>query len=270
MPQVPEPNYDYQTDQLAALYQSAIRDILAELDRVDVSNFQRANATATLKSISEILSELNKESATWVKENVPKAAKDGIVNTLLSLEVAASVSEAQKIVAFNEVNDAMVAAAVADTQADLLAVTQNVDRKTRAAVRKAVSDSMRYNMARGTNGRQSITEDVRKALQNSVTTGIIDARGRRWKPEVYSEMVVRTKMMETYREANTNEAVGRGVYYAQISSHGATDLCRNHEGQIIKLTEDAPGNYPTYESLKATGEIFHPRCKHVFSPIRNP
>ncbi len=58
----------------------------------------------------------------------------------------------------------MNAAAVADTQSDLLAITQNVDRKTRAAVRKAVSDSMRLNMTKGTNGRRSITDLVRKSV----------------------------------------------------------------------------------------------------------
>lgn len=270
MARIPEPHYDHQTEQLAGYYQTAVRDILSELDRIDLDNFRRANALATLKSISEILSELDEKSSAWVKKNVPKAATDGIVHALVALDVAKTVKEAEKIVAFNDVNEYMVAAAVADTQADLLAVTQNVDRKTRAAVRKAVSDSMRINMASGTNGRRSITESVRKALQSSVNTGIIDARGNRWRPEVYADMVVRTKMMETYREAHTNEAVGRGVYYAKISSHGAKDLCRFHEGQVIRLTEDAPGSYPTYDELKATGEIFHPRCKHVFSAIRNP
>lgn len=270
MPRSPEPQYDYQTNRLAGYYQEAVRDILVELERIDLDNFRRANALATLKSISEILSDLDEKSSAWVKKNVPKAATDGIARALVTLDVAKTVADAEKIVVFNEVNEYMVAAAVADTQSDLLAITQNVDRKTRAAVRKAVSDSMRLNMTKGTNGRRSITDLVRKSLRASVNTGIIDARGNRWKPEVYADMVVRTKMMETYREAHTNEAVSRGAYYAQISSHGAKDLCRLHEGQIIKLTDDAPGNYPTYDELKATGEIFHPRCKHVISTIRNP
>ncbi|WP_144482286.1 phage minor capsid protein [Bacillus pumilus] len=269
MAKVPAPNYDYQTKQLAGYYQSAIKDILAELDRVDITDFRRANALATLQSISDILADLDTKSARWVSENVPIAAREGVINTLVSLKVAETVEQAALIVKFNELNEAMVAAAIADTQADLLAVTQNVDRKTKAAVRRAVSDSIKYNMASGTNGRRTIRDDIKKRLKESVMTGIVDAKGWRWKPEVYADMVARTKMMQTYREATTNEAVDRGVFYAQISSHGASDYCRFHEGEIMKLTIDAPGPYLTYDELQATGEIFHPRCKHVYSPIRD-
>ncbi|WP_249669575.1 phage minor capsid protein [Bacillus altitudinis] len=269
MAKVPAPNYDYQTKQLAGYYQSAIKDILAELDRVDITDFRRANALATLQSISDILADLDTKSARWVSENVPIAAREGVINTLVSLKIAESIEQAAVIVKFNELNEAMVAAAIADTQADLLAVTQNVDRKTKAAVRRAVSDSIKYNMASGTNGRRTIRDDIKKRLKESVMTGIVDAKGRRWRPEVYADMVARTKMMQTYREATTNEAVDRGVLYAQISSHGATDYCRFHEGEIMKLTIDAPGPYLTYDELQATGEIFHPRCKHVYSPIRD-
>ncbi|MGK9388844.1 phage minor capsid protein [Bacillus sp. RK1064] len=269
MAKVPEPNYDYQTKQLAGYYRTAIKDILAELDRVDITDFRRANALATLQSISDILADLDTKSAQWVSENVPIAAREGVINTLVSLKVAETVEQAALIVKFNELNEAMVAAAIADTQTDLLAVTQNVDRKTKAAVRRAVSDSIKYNMASGTNGRRTIRDDIKKRLKESVMTGIVDAKGRRWKPEVYADMVTRTKMMQTYREATTNEAVDRGVLYAQISAHSAKDACRGHEGEIIKLTPDAPGDFKTYEELQATGEIFHPRCKHVYSPIRD-
>ncbi|KRT92201.1 minor capsid protein [Bacillus licheniformis] len=267
---VPEPKYSYQTDQLATYYKDAVQDILIELDRVDIDNFRRANANATLASISEILSELDDKSKAWVEKNIPKAARDGVINTIVSLGVAETIDKASQIASFSRLNKEMVAAAVADTQADLLAVTQNIDRKTKAAVRKAVSDSMRYHMTRGTNGRRTIASDIRNTLQQSVKTGIIDGAGRRWRPEVYADMATRTKMMETYREATTNEALRRNVYYAKISSHGAKDACRFYEGRIMKLTEDAPGNYPTYDQLKASGEIFHPNCKHVYSPIRNP
>ncbi|MEK4311795.1 phage minor capsid protein [Bacillus sp. FSL P2-0092] len=269
MAKVPAPNYDYQTKQLAGYYRTAIKDILTELDRVDISDFRRANALATLQSISGILADLDTKSARWVSENVPIAANEGVINTLVALKVAESVEQAALIVKFNELNEAMVAAAIADTQADLLAVTQNVDRKTKAAVRRAVSDSIKYNMAAGTNGRRTIRDDIKKRLKESVVTGIVDAKGRRWKPEVYADMVTRTKMMQTYREATTNEAVDRGVLYAQISAHSAKDACRGHEGEIIKLTPEAPGDFKTYEELQATGEIFHPRCKHVYSPIRD-
>ncbi|MNC62751.1 Phage minor capsid protein 2 [compost metagenome] len=132
---------------------------------------------------------------------------------------------------------------------------------------------MRANLTRGINGNRTLNADLlqrmRQTLGSAIDTGIIDAAGRRWKPEVYVEMVTRTKMNATHREATINEAVGRGAYYAVISRHGAADACRNWEGRVVKLTPDAPGEYPYVGDLPRR-EIFHPNCRHVLSPIRDP
>lgn len=83
-------------------------------------------------------------------------------------------------------------------------------------------------------------------------------------------MVVRTKMMYAHMEATTNEAIERGVMYGTISSHGAKDGCGQYEGKVVKLVQDAPGDYPSVDALRASGAIFHPNCKHVITPKRYP
>ncbi|MFD2702779.1 phage minor capsid protein [Paenibacillus shunpengii] len=269
----PEPNYDRDIERLINAYKRAVRGITAELSRMDLTDMSRAQATAALKEVAEILSELNDESAEWVVANIPIAVTDGITRAIIDLGVVATIEEARDIVKFNRTNREMVAAAIADTQADLLAVTQNVDRRVRQAVRQATADGMRANMAAGINGRRTISADIlqrmRQTLNSAVETGIIDAAGRRWKPEVYVETVVRTKMMRAQIDGTINEALDREVMYGRISSHGAKDACRNWEGRIVKLTPDAPGDYPEIGALPRR-EIFHPRCKHVVSPIRRP
>jgi hypothetical protein len=273
MANVPTPTYEYEVSQLVNYYKKAVDEILRELERIDLSNFKRANAQAKLNSIAEILAELDASATAWVEATIPIAARDGVVNTLLSLAVVDTVEQALNIVEFNRINQNMVAAAVADTQSDLLAITQNIDRKVKAGIRQAVADSIRANMTKGINGRKTISADIltemRAQLGKVVETGIIDSAGRRWLPSTYAEMVTQTKLASTYTEATTNEALQRGAYYGVISRHGAIDSCRYHEGRIIKLTPDAPGNYPTWNELKATGQIAHPNCRHFFSPIRN-
>lgn len=265
----PEPVYDYSIDKLVRAYRAAIKAIFGELDRIDIANLSRANSAATLIEVSKILADLNEESALWVAENVPKIARDGVLNALVSL----SVKDAENAVKFNRINKEMVKAAVADTQADLLAVTQNVERKVRTAVRQVTAESMRANLTRGINGRKTISNDIlaslKKKLGDSLNTGIIDAAGRRWRPETYVEMVTRTKLAETHREATINEAINRGAFYARISRHNATDACRDWEGRIIKLVREAPGDYPFIGDLPRR-EIFHHRCRHAISPIRKP
>jgi hypothetical protein len=269
--EIPTPSYEYEVSQLVDYYKRAVNDILRELNSVDLTDFQRANAQAVLADIADILSELDENAVAWVEENIPKAALDGVAGAIMVLGVAETIDEARTIAKFNRLNRELVKAVVADTQSDLLAVTQNISRKVKAAVRQAVAESMRANMTRGINGRRTISTDIvtdmRKRLGDAVNTGIIDAAGRRWKPEVYADMVVRTKMMLAHKESTRNEAISRGAYYGVISSHNAADACRNWEGKIVKLTPDAPGDFPYIDDLPRR-EIFHPNCRHIITPVR--
>lgn len=267
------PNYDYEVNRLVEAYKRGIQKILRELERVDITELSKAQSRAMLASISEILADLNVESRKWVEENVPMAARQGIAQALVDLAVVNTFSEAQAIVKFNRANSALIEAIVADTYGDLLEATNRIDKKVRVAVRKVTAEVLRDNISAGINGRKTINREIlaslRKELNDSVNTGLIDAAGRRWKPQDYVDMVTRTKMLEAYSEAQTNEALSRDAFYGVISSHGAADACRYHEGRIVKLTPDAPGPYPTRAELQATGQIFHPRCKHVISVVRN-
>lgn len=268
-----DPTYDRDIEILIRAYKRALRDISDELSRLELTDMSRANSQAALAEVAKTLASLNEESAEWVKAYIPKAATDGVVQAIVGLGVADSVDEAAKIAKFNRLNREFVATAIADTQADLLAVTQNIDRKVRIAVRQATADAMRANLAKGINGRRTISRDIlanmRNSLGEAVNTGIIDAAGRRWKPETYVDMVTRTKMSQTHRETTMNEALGRGAMYARISRHGAKDACQLWEGRIIKLTPDAPGAYPYIGDLPRR-EIFHPRCRHTITPVRDP
>ncbi|RAU96832.1 phage minor capsid protein [Paenibacillus sp. YN15] len=271
---IPDPTYERELSVIAAVFKRGIRDIQSELYRLDLSALSRAQANAALREIAKILASIDAKSAAWVAENIPKAATEGVARTLYALELTETYEQATKIAKFSRLNADYVKAAVADTQADLLAITRNIDSRTRKAVQQAVSDSMRANLAKGVNGRRTIQRDVlanmRQQLGTALDTGIIDAGGRRWKPEVYAETVTRTKMQRTHLEATENEALSRGVQYGIISRHGATDACRAYEGRVVKLTPDAPGSYPYVGDLKKGREIFHPLCRHQVTPVRNP
>ncbi|WP_249267725.1 phage minor capsid protein [Paenibacillus sp. FSL E2-0230] len=233
----------------------------------------RANSRAALAEVAAILRSLNDESAAWVENYIPKAATDGIARTIVALGAADTLEDAEKIVKFNRINREFVASAVADTQADLLAVTNNVSRRVKTAIRQATADSMRANLTRGINGNRTLNADIlarmKKTLGSAVDTGIVDSAGRRWLPENYVKMLTRTKMAATQRESAINEAVGRGAYYGVISRHNAVDKCRAYEGMIVKLTPDAPGEYRYIGDLPRN-EIFHPCCKHLVTAIRDP
>ncbi len=272
MRNVPKPNFKYNVTRLTKFYKKAAQDIMHEIEKSDITQYS-ANSRAVLADISDIIVELDDNSRKWVQDNIPKSAREGVARSLVTLEIAGSMEEAEKIVKFNKLNRNMVEAAVADTYQDLAYVTQNMDRKTKAALRKVFADTIREQYTQGITGLQTIKREtlnkMYKEIGDMTNTGIIDAAGRRWQAETYVEMVAQEKMNQAYFEANINEAIARGAYYGVISSHGATDACRYHEGRIVKLTEDAPGDYPTVDELEASGQIFHVRCLHHVSTLRD-
>jgi hypothetical protein len=265
------PTYEYDIAILIGYYREALQKVSNELNRIDLTNFERANLIVVQKEIADVLAELDVRTSAWVTSMIPKAAEDGIIASIIALGVADTVEEARTIVVLNRLNRDFIKTAIADTQDDLLQVTQNVSRKVRTTIRQVTAEAMRANLSQGINTTDSIKRDIlrelRQRLGESINTGIIDAAGRRWKPEVYVETVTQTKLAQTQRESAINDALGRNANYGVISSHGAKDLCRNWEGRIVKLTPDAEGDYPYYGALP-NREIFHPRCAHVISPVR--
>jgi hypothetical protein len=267
------PTYERDISILVGYYREALQKVTNELNRIDLTNFERANLLVVQKEIADVLAELDVRTSAWVASMIPKAAEDGIIYSIIALGVAETVEEARTIVVLNRLNRDFIKTAVADTQDDLLQVTQNIDRKVRTTIRQVTAEAMRANLSQGITTTDSIKRDIlrdlKQKLGDSLNTGIIDAANRRWRPEVYAEMVTQTKLAQTQRESAINDALGRNAYYGVISSHGAKDLCRNWEGKIVKLTPDAPGDYPYYGALP-NREIFHPNCKHVISPVRRP
>jgi hypothetical protein len=265
------PTYEHDIAVLIGYYREALQKITNDLNRINLTNFDRAQLLITQKEIADALAELDVRTKSWVSSMIPKAAEDGIISSIIALGVAETVEQAQKIMTLSRLNRDFIKTAVADTQDDLLQVSQNIERKVRTAIRQVTAEAMRSNLTQGINTTDSIKRDIlknlRERLGDSINTGIIDAAGRRWKPETYVEMVTQTKLAQAQRESTINDALGRNAYYGIISSHGAKDLCRNWEGKVVKLTPDAPGSMPYYGSLP-NREIFHPRCRHVISPVR--
>ncbi|MCO0597382.1 phage minor capsid protein [Peribacillus butanolivorans] len=270
--ELPTPTYNYEVSILVGYYEKAMSSVSNELLRLGLTNFERAQVLSTQAEIKRILKELDGQATEWAVVNIEKAATDGVIRSLVALGLAESAAEAAGIVRFNKLNQYFVKTAVADTQSDLLKISKNVDDKVRIAIRQAVAESMRSNLTQGINGTASLKRDVLALLDEATKTGILDAsspRPRRWRPEVYAEMAVRTKMSRTHTEATTNDALGRNVLYGVISKHGAKDACAKWEGKIVKLVREAPGDYPYIGDLPRR-EIFHPNCRHLITPVRRP
>ena len=269
MREAPQPNYDYDVKKLVKAYEQALKDVQNELNNLFLTDFERAQILTVEKSIRNILSDIAKYGNEWSAVAMTQAATNGIASTIYELGLTSTYEDALKIVKFNTTNRRLIDAAIADTQADLLAITQNIDRQAKLAIRKATAEAMRHNLTRGTNATQDLSKEIRQRIVKATDVAIIDARGNRWKVANYADMVASTKMMHAHREASINEALSEGSYYGRISRHGAKDACNQYEGKIVKLVANAPGDYPYIEDIPRK-QLFHPKCKHLVTPLRDP
>lgn len=274
-----EPNYERDIEKYIKEYKRAMEEITERvLTLSDMSTIDNQQVNSLLSQITFILGDLSEKTDEWVVEHISKAFDEGRAGTILALGLSAeSQSEALIGGAMSMLQRNTLDALIADTFEDLLYATQNTSRKVKKIVRDTVSERMRINTAQQL-GRRTQTKDIverlskqglSRRLKKDGWVGIVDKANRRWNLTTYAEMVVRTKMQQSYVEGVRSEALERGVDLAIISSHGATDPCSNHEGAIISMNGTTKG-YPSYAELRGSDEIFHPNCKHTISPLRSP
>ena len=265
----PLPNYDYDVDKLRKAYEKALKEIQREIKSVFLTDYKRAQLLAIEKNITVILSDIAKYAQEWTSASITQAALQGIASTMVANGVVDTFDEALTLAKFNQANRQFVAAAIADTQADLLAVTQNMNRQAKLAIRKATAEVTRATLARGDNAIGQLSKEIRTRIEKSADIAIIDASGRRWAVGHYTDVVASTNLFNAHREASINEALAEGSLYGRISRHNAKDKCKDYEGKILKLTPDAPGDY-LYIGDISRKDLFHPRCRHVIIPVRDP
>lgn len=134
-------------------------------------------------------------------------------------------------------------------------------------------------------GVSAWNQAMRTTVQSMVKAGItgyIDHAGRRWSPEAYVAMDIRTTMFNTSRAAvwERNQQYNNDLY--QVSSHmGARPLCYPWQGKVLSTsgrtgtTTDLDGNEVVIhseaevESFRYGGGLFGVNCGHypmVFIP----
>lgn len=132
----------------------------------------------------------------------------------------------------NLVNTVMIEstqAAYSATVADAAARLERTQGFLNVAAGETVTGVSTYN--------QAMRGAVAKMVQNGLT-GFIDHAGRRWTPESYVAMDIRTTMFRTARAAvwERQDQYGNDLY--QVSSHnGARPLCYPWQGKVISRSD---------------------------------
>lgn len=268
MTQVPIPDYRQDAEELRKHYEKALKDIQKEIANV-IGDTKKAHLLSAEANIKGILSDILKYGNEWASHSIEKSAKEGVARTLVEIGYVSTFDEAINIVKFSQTNRQLTDKAISDVQSDLLAMTNNMQRQSILAVRKATSKAVAAKLSSGINATRDISKAIQRELNKITDLAIIDSANRRWTVSAYSDVLARTKLMEAHKSAAIQAAVEEERFYGRISRHQAKDACRLWEGKVVKFKEDAPGDYPFIGNLPRK-EIFHPNCRHLVSAIRTP
>lgn len=269
----PQPEYDYNTRKLVAIYRDGIQAIKTQLDEMLMQGeLDDARFLAQMMAqYEQIVAQLNSDASQWAQDVLTEVYQNGVENGAFASGASETVVTN---ISLSRPHRLMANAFIADTQSDLLKMTQYVDAQVRTAVQGAVGQAIRNKVSRGSNNVGELSaqtlRNLRKTFAEAADTVIIDKLGRRWTAERYADMIAYTKQKDAHDEATRIEALDRGVEYGLIVGPSATDACKYHVGRIVRLTDAGDDQYMTLDELKASNQIFHPKCRHRVVPYANP
>lgn len=281
-PNIPARIVEESATEISKIYGKAYKQLFTELlDRLEedfgvLASPSYQSQLKLLQTIEVRMKSLDSEISYKVTEELEKNYVTAQVFHSLATETINTIEELKGFVPYSSLNTYKMEQIVADTMEDLLFATQHTSKELKKLVRETFGKNLQLYAIRNENQnniKKIIEKELsRKGLKDSLEkkgfVGIIDSSGRRWNLKNYVDMAVSTKMNQAYTEGLKDRAIDTGYDLAKIPEKGATDYCKHFEGIIISLTGATEG-FMTYEQLKATGLVFHPRCNHAPFPVGN-
>lgn len=273
---VADPKFSELVRQLSRRVGLTVSEIRRVLRVINIETLTPDEQRRLIREVNGLLNALDANMVEWVDKTVDSTYIEGRARVLVNLGIVASIPQAVEILRserVSRVHRAFLNGLKEVTTDDLLRATANTRGQVKSAIRRAYAEALREGITDDM-GRRAISADaiqrIRGELGGAANFAIRDRLNRVWTLEHYVEVVTQTKLVEAHVEGVRNEALERGAYYGVVSSHmTACSKCIPWEGRILKLTPDAPGNYPTVEDARSGG-LWHPRCEHGMNVVRDP
>ena len=278
-PDIPDRVLDKDANRIINIYKTTYQNILnylvSELSiQGDLSQINHNTYMSMMAQIEYMLKSMEVEVRNEVTEVIEKEFIRGTVYHYAVINGVTDVTQILLDMPFSQINWNKANQLIEDTMEDLLYATSFTEQSIKRLVKDVVSKHLQLGALEGEaykNIKKRITSELTakglsKTIKQKGFVGIIDKSGRRWNIITYTDMLVQTKMQQAYTEGLKEQSIQDGHDLAQIPYKSAKDSCKNFEGMIISMTGQTKGFY-TYDQLKATGLIFHPRCRHTPLPV---
>ncbi len=174
-----------------------------------------------------------------IEPELKKAVKKGAIQNAAADNVIASQSIVQALNAYeqqaldklNLVNTTMLESTLAQYR-KVIVNTVNIDRQMKAA--QEVLNIAAGKVITGTESRQQALRQALSQIHKEGITGFYDRTGRKWSPEAYVNMDIRTTVHNTAIEAVKTRQEDYGVDIFRVSRHsGARPLCYPYQGRYF-------------------------------------
>lgn len=214
-----------------------------------------------------------------IEPELKKAVKKGAIQNAAADNVIASQSIVQALNAYeqqamdklNLVNTTMLESTLAQYR-KVIANTVNIDRQMKAA--QEVLNTAAGKVIAGTESRQQALRQALSQIHKEGITGFYDRIGRKWSPEAYVNMDIRTTVHNTAIEAVKTRQEDYGVDIFRVSRHsGARPLCYPYQGRYFSWNNksgtftDGEGKRHRYSPISSTSYgkpagLFGINCGH--------
>lgn len=258
-------------DELTKIYRAAQKAIKAELDSLDITDFQKSRSEGILRQVNQILHGLNSKAHQWSMDVAPYAYRRGFNvagDELKGLDVTKSLDFGARI------HTSAVAILADDIAVDLVFANQSISKNINRFIRvtqqnilqdKEISSLIAQGVVQGETRRtvsNTLLEEFRKRLQDEQ---FITINGRNFRPDKYAELIARTRTREASSQGTVNTALQYGVDLVQWSVHSQScPICERLQGKIFSIS-GSNQDFPQLDNESTPPA--HPNCEHVILPV---
>lgn len=249
---------------------------LAELGQLTAENAKIINDAmkSVPQKVKDALSEASKESLRDIEAMLKDAVEKGAIEQAPSDSVQEAVDAlvSQSIDKINITNSTMLESS---REAFQQAVQKVVFEET---IAQGIANEIGAVISVSTETRNTALKKAISQLLNNGIYGLVDRAGRKWSPEAYASMLIRTTSHNASIDSIKARQQDYGTDIFQISEHtGARPLCYPYQGKFYTWgTEsgtftDGNGNKHTYKPISSTSYgkaagIFGINCGHYPLP----
>jgi len=249
-------------EQMGGAYEELYNAIYTRLSKArSEENYATvAKQTQLLKQVAVELDKFKTKTGSYLMKALKKVAEYGTAISIKDLELMSTgVTKADKW--HYDYNRDYAEQTFKDSFEHIAAQTDKMKGTMKAQLKADSALIFRRSAVEGWS-RNKAQKELEKQLTSTMPEfQFTDKIGRNWNTKSYLDMLTKTVMASTLNEVYLNTLINEGHDLVKVSQNGAKDDCLKWEGKVLSITGSTKG-YPTVSEARATGQVFHPRCKH--------